>query len=820
MEFRGVATLAPDRIAVAANVGDLTGAMNPYERAKVHIAYGYGLSGQGVNIGITDTGYNLTAGVPTHGEFSRTNSLIALATSPTFVSDAHGTHISGLAGGQRNGTAMQGVAFNSTVYVNQVGDTSDPAFFTTKFNEYRRLGVGPVGNSYGVNVNGDTTSAWRPVQTTATLLEVTTSNFLAYRDNAGLTSSQAMANVTGGTAAGWDTAVAAIAGFQAAGGIVVWANSNYGRNDIANGAQGLDSADHFAGLPLLYPQLQGGWIVVVNATSIGLGTQGLGQTFVNNSTLKEGNIILNSAQCGTAAAFCLSMDGSSVWSGSNRGDATYEQQTGTSQATPMVAGMLALLREAFPTSSAADLAARLLFTADNSFFVNNRTVSNITTASYTNSRGTITHRVSDIWGHGFPDLQVALNPVGARTTSTAAGQEVFLTSLNAGLSLGSVFGNAPLSRGDGRFLYTDVLNGIFIGNFADYIGFRPETRMLSSIGQRALDDSVASAETNGGLRMSFGQAQITDSVNSMTRTETAFSVRQKLAGGFELGAAFGFNPSQGLGLAPRHSHLRGASFTDQAMGLAPLGFMGRDQMAVSAGWQAGRLRASVAGFTENRPQRLLDRPMPFDTPLASGAIADVVYDVSRNLALNVTFGQLNERNGFLGSYIGTPGLNAGANSQFARFGFRQHLGPHFGAEGSYTVMTSQIQSGGPQSVLGTGRVESNAMAFNIFADDLAGKDSRLTLGVSQPLRATSAALQLDLPSRVLINGPGDWSYIYDRQPFSLSPSGQEIDVAAEYSKKFAFGTLSLTGVAISNAGHNAAAPLAFGGAFSLRVPLR
>ena len=435
----------------------------------------------------------MIGGKPQHNEFSGTGKLNLLNANPATGSDAHGPNVSALAVGNRDGQVMQGIAYNATLYY---GDTTPtgPGLKAT-FDEFTAKGVNASSNSYGIPVLGDANSPWKPVATTkddktgALNYEVTSKNVIAYRDAKGISSAQALADVQGGTAADWAGAVASMKAFQDKGGVIVWANSNYGPNQTSNATtstdlKGLDDADVNSSVPLLFPELKAGWITVVNATSRGLAVQNNGQGFVDASKTIENNIYLFSANCGLAASFCLSQDGVSSYSASNTGVASYVSQSGTSQATPEVTGMIALLREAFPTASAGDLTARLLYTANNKFFTTNTQISKISTASYTNANGTITHQVSDIWGHGFPDLQAALNPVGVTATATSRGVTVTTASIAGTVQLGGAFGRGGSPLAGAHYLYNDQLNGVFSASVGAHVAATSENTLATLLGDR------------------------------------------------------------------------------------------------------------------------------------------------------------------------------------------------------------------------------------------------------------------------------------------------------------------------------------------------
>ena len=805
------------------NTSEATGATNAYVRAKVNVAYGYGLSGAGVKIGIVDTGFNIVDGKAQHSEFNAAGKVVALTSSPPIASDAHGPNVAGLALAQRDGSPMQGIAYNATLYL---GDTQQTDIgIKSVFDEYTQNRVNVSSNSYGINVNGTEASPWKPVATsTSNGLEVTAKNAIAYRDANGLTSTQAIANIQGGTAAGWSATIASMKAFQDQGGTIVWANSNYGPNEIANGSKGLDDADLNSAFPLLAPELRPAWITVVNATSRGLAVQEFGQGYVDAAKAIENNIVLASANCGLAANFCLSHDGVASYSASNTGNTSYTTQTGTSQATPQVAGMMALLREAFPTASAADLTARLLYTANNTFFTTNTTVSKISTASYTNANGTITHLVSDIWGHGFPDLERALQPVGATTTATARDKVIPTSAISGSLQLSSAFGRGTSGVANATFLYNDQLNGVFAGSLGSFVASAQDTRLATAFGERMIDEAMTTTELPAqGLRLSFGRAIVPTDRGDRARIGTVFALSQRFGPNANVAMGFGFSPDSSIGFAPRHASVRGASVTDRAMGIPYLAMTGgRRQSWFSTGFATAALRSSVTLFSNRQGHSRVDQLRANDPTMpgrSDGMVADMVLDLAGFPQIDISAGMVREQDSFLGSRATSSYLRSSATSRFGRIAMLLPLGHGFALQGNYVTAVSQLGMNGNGVFAGISAVRSEAAAFNLIADEVVHKGSRLTLGVSQPLRVAAGRASLNLPTKVLINGPGDYAYIFEKDGVRLAPSGRELDYVIEYSQALLRGaSINLTGMAMSHPGHDASARLGVAAMGGVRLP--
>ena len=151
------------------------------------------------------------------------------------------------------------------------------------------------------------------------------------------------------------------------GGVVVFATGN----------QSYLNPSPEAGAAALITSLRAGWLAV---------------TAVDTS----GTIAAYANRCGTASAFCLAAQGTSVYSTYTSN--SYANLNGTSMAAPQVSGAIAGLKSMFPNLSYQDIAARLLTTANR-------------TGIYASSA---------IYGQGLMDLEAASNPVGGVSLPTGS----------------------------------------------------------------------------------------------------------------------------------------------------------------------------------------------------------------------------------------------------------------------------------------------------------------------------------------------------------------------------------------------------------------
>ena len=210
--------------------------------------------------------------------------------------------------------------------------------------------------------------------------------------------------------------------------VIVFAASNDGSRS---------KIDLMAGLPLLRPDLEQSWLAVVNAVP------DVKQGAIQSATL------LSSA-CLEAAAWCVAADGT-VYAADASGNSDYFYGSGTSFAAPQVSGAIALLAEAFPDLSAQELRARLLASADNSFYDHTGVVE---------FGDGILHGYDDTFGHGFLDVRAALLPIGGSYMPTPAGGAI---SVNEPVLLaGGMTGDAlPQALSLQQFHVVDGMGGGF-----------------------------------------------------------------------------------------------------------------------------------------------------------------------------------------------------------------------------------------------------------------------------------------------------------------------------------------------------------------------
>ena len=277
-------------------------------------AYELGFTGAGVKVGIADSGLWTThpefAGRVLPGYDFETNTPLL----PGMDVDGlgHGTHVTGIVGAARNDVEMQGVAYGALIVPVRVGNLMDNIdnAASQPFPFMVEQGVTVMNASYRAGTCAPSDDG--------PPCDVTTYSRADLEANYPLLMQRALA-------------------MSQAGVLFVGAAANFAQ----------PSPDLLAGLPYLMPELRNTWLAVV--------------------AVDANNVIADfSNHCGVAKDWCLAAPGNQIYSTEPIRPPTptgYGTRDGTSQAAPTVTGIAALVKEAFPWFTAADIQAALLTTA-------------------------------------------------------------------------------------------------------------------------------------------------------------------------------------------------------------------------------------------------------------------------------------------------------------------------------------------------------------------------------------------------------------------------------------------------------------------------
>ncbi|CAI1185321.1 autotransporter outer membrane beta-barrel domain-containing protein [Serratia quinivorans] len=321
-------------------------------------AYAAGYSGKGVKLGIFDQPVYAK-----HPEFASQGKVINLVTTgireytdpyipvkkgdvfrydgtPSVDSDgtlgSHGTHVGGIAAGNRDGGEMHGVAFNAQIISAENGDPgpedgiilgNDGAVYQAGWDALIASGARIINNSWGIGITEKFDQGGKdPAYPHFTLADAQ-KQFDQIK--------QILGTKAGGAYQGAiDAARSGIVTIFAAG------------ND-----SNLNNPDAMAGLAYFVPEIAPNWLSVASLQD------------PNNTG--DYSISTFSSRCGYTASFCVAAPGTRVYSSIIEGNSVdnlttgYAKYSGTSMAAPHVAGSIAVLMERFPYMTGAQVASVL-----------------------------------------------------------------------------------------------------------------------------------------------------------------------------------------------------------------------------------------------------------------------------------------------------------------------------------------------------------------------------------------------------------------------------------------------------------------------------
>ena len=250
------------------------------------------------------------------------------------------------------------------------------------------------------------------------------------------------------TTSGVSDWIASLKSFQANKGVIVWALGNH-----ADDGWDTDKVHFLAALPELDSDLQDAWIT---AGTVDISGASGSETYTKHYQ-----------HCGITADYCLVTDSYNIRTAKHFSDSASVYQngvTGNSFSAPMISGSVALLSEAFSSLSPKEIKARLLATADNTFFTADATT--------TFSNG-VKHGFNYKYGHGIPDLYKALQPITSNMLGNSLlvgnninSSEVYSLS-GSGISTDKAFGDAFAKGMENETgVFFDALYGNFNYDFS------------------------------------------------------------------------------------------------------------------------------------------------------------------------------------------------------------------------------------------------------------------------------------------------------------------------------------------------------------------
>ncbi|MDP1630620.1 MAG: S8 family peptidase [Caulobacter sp.] len=500
----------------------------------------------------------------------------------------------------------------------------------------------------------------------------------------------------------------------------------------------------------------------------------LGAVMAVGASERTGAMASYSSRAGVAAAGYIVAPGDDIVTGCKSSGCWVV--SGTSFSSPIVAGSLALLLQAFPMISGRD-AVDILFRS----------------ATDKGDPG-----VDAVWGRGFLDLAAAFQPLGPLSVPTSSGAS-FSPTVSPGTRLGAAFGDSlrqgggltTFGRDDYRRPYKVDLASAFASGPGGLIGAAAPPIRSTAVSFAGPGASRLSLQAQAAA---FTDTGVPDWMLTLTdaRPPSSALIVADL-GRLSLTAWRGEGAAPAPGGAGRDA-FRALAAPDETLGAA---------WRLGGGWSVSAEQGSA---------RRLDILALQEVEASRYAAASASFQ-TRGFAATVTAGALDEPLGPLGSQIASGSVFAlPAQTRFSALSVTANARDGLTLRGDAAVGRTQVGQG----LVGTSGALSSQWRLGAYGDCrlLGLACDGFALELEQPLRVERGAF-----TALLADLPGDWRdpTTFSIRRFSASPSGRELDLRLSLDRDFAgWGLMRLRTVAGFDAGHQAGRKPSVGAALDWR----
>jgi len=455
--------------------------------------------------------------------------------------------------------------------------------------------------------------------------------------------------------------------------------------------------------------------------------------------------------------------------------------SGTSFSAPIVAGAVALLAQAFPNLTGAQIVDLLL-----------RTTTDLGAAG-----------TDAIYGRGELNLARAFQPQGQQSI---AGTPIPVPTGSTG-ALGGPMGDAGAGQGP-QSVILDSYGRAFRADFSGTLLAAKSAPKLAPALSMGTETRVAA---NPNLAVTLSVANRRDGVgpDRLDLSPRERSQARAIAG--SVIAKLGNDRQVALGIARSSGALidqmaieRATSFIAADAAQESFGFFSQPSSAFAYRQHIAGFGLTVAGESGDVRlwQEFAGDPLRSRYRGYGYRLAHVGFDRDLGaLRLKLSGTMLDERETILGGGTNMWTGETGARSWFADAGTTLSLGSDWRVEANYRRGWTRIAAAGLRD--SADWLESDAWSADLTRVGVFSLRDSLSLRVAQPLRVHGGGLNLTLPTGY------DYSTLqasFGRQFVSLSPTGQERDIEAAYATPFAGGYLSANAFWRTEPGHIEAAP--------------
>ena len=669
-----------------------------------------------------------------YNKFTSDSYLTYQSRSPTTDEKRHGTHVSGIAAGDKDGSGMHGVAFDSQLFFISI-ELSDPP------DDYEPQVINPTVDYTGID------NSWSQLEDYFVQRNVTVVNgSFGYQGNINEYTEENIRYAFPLTIAVMAQADKADADKT----IFVWSAGNGG----AYADQGVDysSPEVFAGMAYLLPELQGNSVAVVSVDS-------------------AGEISYFSNRCGVSADYCIAAPGSSIYSAYAQDYPTtneYASFSGTSMAAPHVSGGIALLADYFRNQLGnTEILERLFMTANK----------------------TGIYEDSSIYGQGLMDLDAATSPVGQTTVLTMNGLAIksfpeFSTSL---ASFGPALGDAWVKLLTREFAVFDQLGAPFFKQlYSTYFDPRNSVEWLSyKYTNPTFRTKEIEKDIYPGTSLTFGINVIGYGEHKFSPTLWArdeqklryFSLRKDLSDNTNYFIGSGLSPSLYFGNNIKKVGQR--QIFGRSDLSSPYMAFGEDGTFVGGTLSFSENSSLTASFFSGNHADMSMFERKKDN---QGLVVEYQTNLD-NFNLSVQAGLLTENSGLLGSsFHGGYGSLEESLTYFS--GIDALISwKKVNLSGSLFVGQTRPKLYETGIISGLEDLSSSSFNFSFFAKELFNKSDSFGLRISQPLRLENGGVYFSIP----VGRKPDKEIIFENYRSDLNPSGRQVDLEFIYRMSAKYG---------------------------------
>jgi hypothetical protein len=456
----------------------------------------------------------------------------------------------------------------------------------------------------------------------------------------------------------------------------------------------------------------------------------------------------------------------------------YAYMSGTSMATPVVAGQAALIKSNWNFLTAPDL-AQIIFQSATHLCSDN------VAATVCKTRST----ADSVYGWGLVNVGASLQPIGGLNLTSRTGAVINFSGASlAGAKSGMVSGLPKLTS-----LGVDKFNRAFVVNLGAAV-------TSASVGTTAIPVMATGPVSAGAVKFSAEYANLASQQSTMGMVDSGSLTLPGTMPAITLGkASLSFTGANGNAFGMGTGGSSGDFFGLQSTGTAPLSLNGQVSR-FNAPYLALADNASHAGYSmvlsEGTVLRVgaLARSAQMETTLfgmssAPSSTGVAVAELQKNFGdATAVFsaGQVLESDAVLGM-VGTGALGVSTHSTTSFISVAASKPLSAGTTVSAMVSignTAGYDNQAASLIDGASASQSAAWSLGLSRADMWQRGDSLGLSLAMPLRTMSGSMQV---TTATAQSQLDGSLTYTTQALALSPSGMEKDLELAYARTAVFG---------------------------------